>query len=292
MGRVATWLGANRPLRIAIIAGLFPLPVLAIVSAALLATISMLEGWRTAARDAAIAGLLLAATAGLAGLNWAAILVAAFLTWTLALLSAELRVRGSLNLAVQVLVLMAVLGTAGFLLLQDDPSVYWESALASVSEATKQSGLQALPPELMSQAAAIMAGVLAASLVTSSAAALFLGCWLADGVTEQQFGSEFRQLRMGLLLGWSAVAAAALLLWGGASFADDLLLVIGVGFVLQGLAVVHWHAGQSRWPRSWALALYLPLLVPIVGVYIVILLGLAGAVDNGFSLRRAQAGVV
>ncbi len=293
MGRLANWLEANRPLRIAAIAGLFPLPLLAVASAALLTAVVLGQGWRTATQDALLAAAVLSAAAGLAGLNWAALLAAAAVTWALAILAAHLRSAWSLNLAVQLVIVLAVTGTGAVGLLQNDMQSFWESTLAGVGKAAQQSGLTVLPPELLPSAAALMTGILAASIVASSVCALFLGCWVAERHDDAAFATEFRQLRMGRLLGFVAVGLAALMVAGIRGIADDALIVLAAGFVLQGLAVVHGQAAARSWPATWALALYLPLLiVPTAGVFLLLVLGLAGVLDNGFDLRRTQASVV
>jgi hypothetical protein len=75
--------------------------------------------------------------------------------------------------------------------------------------------------------------------------------------------------------------------------ADDLLIILGTGFVLQGLAVVHWHGARRNWPRTWPWALYLPLgLLPALAGIELLLLALLGLLDNGYSLRRAPDKVV
>jgi uncharacterized protein YybS (DUF2232 family) len=134
---------------------------------------------------------------------------------------------------------------------------------------------------------------MAASAVGSALAALFVGCWWATGLTGRGFGSEFQELRMGRILGLMAGLTALLFLTGVRSVADDLLLVLATGFLVQGLAVIHWHGARRGWPKAWPAALYLPLaLVPALAALEMMLLALLGLLDNGISLRRIGGKVV
>ena len=98
---------------------------------------------------------------------------------------------------------------------------------------------------------------------------------------------------MGRVLGVFAGVVGVVFLTGLRANVDDLLLVLGTGFVVQGLAVIHWHGAEREWPKLWPLALYLPLaLMPLWRWWRLLLLALLGLIDNGYSLRRAGSKVV
>jgi uncharacterized membrane protein HdeD (DUF308 family) len=138
-----------------------------------------------------------------------------------------------------------------------------------------------------------MTGVMSASVVASAVAALFIGCWWAAQIGSRSFAADFGELRMGRVLGAVAGVTGILFLTAARPSADDLLMVLGTGFVLQGLAVVHWHGTQRRWPKGWPLLLYMPLgLLPALAGLELLLLALLGLLDNGYSLRRVADKVV
>jgi hypothetical protein len=284
------WLATRRPARIALIAFLFPMPLLAVVSAALVAQAAITQGWRSASMECAAALVLLAAVTALAGGFWLEIGAGAAVTWLVAMMLGELRRAGSLALALQVAVLLGVAGAVAFTLWSRDPQAFWEQVLRDVAERAKSAGLEIGPADLLPGAARVMTGMMAASAVASSLAALFLGSWWAD---RRNFGAEFQELRMGRVMGILAAGLGVLVLTGLRPAVDDLLLVLATGFVVQGLAVIHWHGARREWPRAWPVALYLPLaLLPALAALELALLALLGLADNGYGLRRTGGKVV
>jgi hypothetical protein len=98
---------------------------------------------------------------------------------------------------------------------------------------------------------------------------------------------------MGRVLGVIAGMTGLVYVFGLRSTMDDLLLVLGTGFVMQGLAVIHWQGARRDWPKWWSLALYLPLaLLPGLAVAELLMLALVGLLDNGYSLRRIGSKLV
>lgn len=293
MAGVAEWLLERRPARVVLMAALFPMPLLAVVSAAIVALTAMARGWRVAAADAAMAVVLIGIMTAIAQGFWLQITFGAGLTWLVAGALGNLRRAGSLNLAVQCAVLLGLAGALAFTIWSRDPRAYWEQVLLDLGERARMAGLEVGPADLMPAAAQLMTGMMAASAVASALAALFLATWWAGRMGAADFAGEFRQLRMGRVMGLLAAVTAALALTGLRTSVDDLLLVLGVGFVIQGLAVVHWHGARRQWPRGWSAFLYLPLaLVPALAVAELLILALIGLVDNAYELRRQGTNLV
>lgn len=290
-GLADSLLGRRLP-RIALIAVLFPVPLLAVISAAIVVTVTGTHGWRMAAQDCAGALLLLMALTALAGdLSWG-IGLGAVVTWVVAVGLGHLRQTGSLTLAVQSAVLGGVLGAIVFTVWSRDPQAYWEQVLRDLTERARSAGIEVGPADLIPWAP-VMTGFMSASAVASSLAALFLGSWWAGKATGRGLGNEFQDLRMGRVLGVVAGLAGILFLTSLRPNVDDILLVLGVGFVVQGLAVIHWHGARREWPKAWPLALYLPLaLLPAVAAVEMLMLAVIGLLDNGYSLRRPSGKVV
>jgi hypothetical protein len=289
MNGLLNWLAGRRAARIAVVALLFVLPLLAVASAALVIVTTIASGWRLALQDCAAALLLLAALALLIGGGSTGIVAGAAVTWLVAIGLGQLKRAGSLTLAVQTVVLAGAAVVVGFVAWSRDAAAYWEDVLRDFTERARTAGLDVGPADIVPGIAQVMTGMMAASAVASAMAALFLGSWWAAGPGRGRFGAEFQAVRMGRVIGAIAGVVGLLFLTSLKATADDLLLVLAVGFVVQGLAVVHWHGARRGWPRAWPLALYLPLaLVPALAAIELLLLALLGLADNGFGLRRGR----
>lgn len=299
MNRFARWLQTNRLARIAVVLLTFLLPLTNVISAAIVVMTTRCAGWRSAALDVGaslglLAGLVLLTNgeAGTAAPVTSALGASAL--WGGALLSGNLLRRfQSVDLAVQALVVLALLGVSAAGLAIPDPRAHWQPVLAALIQAAGLPQASGLPAGWLGTVAALMHGVVGASLLSTLVLALMLGLWLDRDSASTEWRQRFLELRLGRVLSLAAGAAAVLLLSGFVSFGGGALLVLGTGFTAQGLAVVHWTADQRRWPRIWPLVLYGPLLLgaPPAGLLLVAL-AIAGLVDNGFSLRRRRPDVV
>lgn len=287
MTGLPAWLMERRAARVALMAVLFPLPLLAVASAAIAVLVTNARGWRLALVDSGFALVLLAGMTAVAGGLWVELGAGAALTWLVAVALGAIRSRLSMTLAVQAAVLLGLAAAIGFTLWIRNPQAYWEQVLLDLAQRASSAGLAVGPKDLVPGAAQVMTGMMSASAVASSVVALLLGSAWSGPAAGREFGSEFRGLRMGRALTLGAAVTALLLGTPLRSTADDLLLVFGVGFVLQGLAIVHWHGAQRGWPRTWPLALYLPMaLLPAVAVGELMGLAAIGLLDNVYKLRR------
>jgi len=294
MSPLARWLEANRALRVLLVAISFPLPLTNLFSAAVLALTARNLGLRVAAGDLLAAAALLASILAVAGGPWSSALGGALVLWGGAVLGGHLLGRfGSADLAVQALVVVAVVGVLGAAVLVGDPRAYWQPILKDlfVSAGVPEAG--ELPADWLGTLASLMHGIIAASVLSSVLLGLVLATWLGGGPEATAGRRAFLALRLGRVLTAVAMVAALGLLAGAGTVAGGVALVLGTGFAAQGLAVVHWTADRRHWPRIWPLALYGPLLfsAPLAGVLLLVL-ATAGVVDNLVSLRRAGSDVV
>lgn len=288
------WLRAHRALRIILMATLFPVPIANLLSAVLPAFIGQVSGWRQGLIDVLAALALLGGLVVLSGGNgWLAVAAGAVL-WGTALLGGDLVGRfRSMTLACQVLVMISA---GGFLLadaLLPPARAFW---LPKLSELVRNAGLpdgSAVQPADLAPVADLMNGLLAVGGLNIAILSLVLGSSLAGAGEGPGSGAMFRQIAMGRVL-----AVVALLVAGAALLApgptwQGLLLVLGSAFVLQGLAIVHWHGAHRRWPAAWPLVLYVPMLLsPTISGAEVLGLALLGFADNWVALRRAARDVV
>ncbi len=285
--------------RIAGIVITFVLPLTNLISAAIVVMTARRYGGQTAVLDVAVsmamlAGLLAFSGSGAEGAAALTASLGAGALWGGALLSGILLRRyQSVDLAVQALVVLALLGVLAAGVVIQDPRAYWQPVLEALIQAAGLPQKSGLPAGWLGTVATLMHGVIGASLLSTLVLAVMLGLWLDRGSTGAEWRRRFLELRLGRVLSLAAGVATLLTFAGFVSVGGAALLVLGTGFATQGLAIIHWTADQRRWPRIWPLALYGPLLLgaPPAGL-VLVALAVAGVVDNAFALRRQPANVV
>jgi len=97
---------------------------------------------------------------------------------------------------------------------------------------------------------------------------------------------------MGRVLGAIATLVIVIGLASKVELVQNLMPLALLGFLLQGVAVVHAWAHAKRWPPGLVAPLYVLLLMPAVNVLVAVPLSVVGVVDNWFDLRaliRPQA---
>jgi len=277
----------QRARRVVFIAGMFPLPGLGLLSAAMLIMVAQLRGPREAIVDGVLAMLLLTAIALLVGMDLPVLAVTAGLSWLVWVgLGALQGWSGSLQLTVQVAVVVALAVLGAMLLMLDDATGYWMSVLEALYKDLGEQGVK-IETDVRAQAG-LMSGVVVAGSLTGSLLALCLGSSWASAVAGVDFGTLFRQLRLGLVIGVLAVVVG-LAEWLGLS-TSGALLVFGAAFTFQGVAVLAWWADALAWPRSWWIGLcILLILVPNLLIIGLVLLSVIGFIDNWYNLRRKTA---
>jgi hypothetical protein len=198
---------------------------------------------------------------------------------------------GSLNLAFQsvvlgfvAIVLLAVLfGPEMGTLMQ--PVIDWLVEFARTNGGTEAqlAVIEATDPEFFF-------GMLLAGFFVHVVGALMLGCWwysLANPDTN--FGIQFRALKLGRVLGISAMVLLTLGMATNFSFIQNLTPLALFAFVFQGLAVMHAWGFAKKWHPTVLALVYLLLVRPLVFI-IVASLSMVGLLDNVFSLRSPLRG--
>ena len=290
MGSLAKWLAAQRARRVVFIAGLFPLPGLGLLSAATVVMTAQLSGNREALTDCSLALILLCGIAWFAGMDVPLLAVSAAISWLVWVVLGGLA-RGSLALAMQAALLLALLGLVLLMVMVDDPVAYWVSMLESVYQDLVQQGILAeadiVAADLQAQAT-LMSGLVLAGTLIGSMLALLLGSAWASAVSDGNYAAQFRDLRLGYVIGGLAAVAGLAEIFGlGTSGA---LLIFGAGFMFQGMAVVAWWANQLSWPKGWWIGLcILPVLLIELLITGLLLFAAIGFIDNWYGLRRRPA---
>jgi hypothetical protein len=283
----AAWLMAQRARRVVFIAGLFPLPVLGMISAAVVVMSAQIKGPREALFDCVLAMVLLASMAWFAGMDIPSLLGSAAISWLLWLVLGTIVARtGSLALAVQAAVIIALAGLVIFALAIGDPGAYWLKVLEVLYADLAEQGLKVSAN--IEQQAEIMSGVVIAGSLVFTLVALLLGSAWASRLSAGNYAQQFTELRLGYVIGGLAALAGIAGLFGFGF--DGALLIFGAAFMFHGIAVVAWWAKRRSWPRGWWIGLcILPILLPDLLVITLALFSALGFVDNWYGLRRAFA---
>jgi hypothetical protein len=241
-------------------------PLVAVISSAVVALATLRQGAREGLLVAGIAGLGGAALAWLAlGTPWLGLGFFLVLWGPLWVLALVLRVTRNLALTVQGAAVAGLLILVGLHLAVDDPAAYWGKVMEPLRERLVEVGFipEAASREVMADLAKWMTGALAASLYVQFLLALFLArWWQAVLYNPGGFGAEFRDLRLSPLLGYAVLALVGLRLWWPeALWGLELLMLILPLLLLQGLAVAHGVRHSLGVGVGWLVAVYLVLVV-------------------------------
>lgn len=250
-----------------------------------------------ALRFRAPAALGIAAT-GAAAAAWVLISASTPAPWMLAgigvmffgpsLLALLLRRSGSMNLCFQ----LAVLGAGAVLiavhLALADPVAVWIELLHRVLQSMAAAGLRLEGDQnaLVLMWARTMWGALAALALAMVFGGLLLGRWWASLLAAPgAFGSEYRRLRLGLVLGLTITAVFVLAVTIDSPLVASLAWVAFVALAFQGLAAAHRSKARGRLNRGWLAAIYVLLVVPLSTSITVLVLAVWGFADNWLKPR-------
>jgi hypothetical protein len=267
-------------------------PPAALVSSAALALVTLRRGERE--------GMLV-----LAGATLAVAALSAFLVKTLSpaisfvvllglpvlLVASVLRRTISLAYATEAAAVISFLGVLVVYGIFGDPAAQWRSLLEEpITSFVQQGGWQGSEQELeqlLDSVSRLMTGAFAAGVTLGTLLGILLGrWWQALLYNPGGFGEEFRALRLHLLSAYVALGALAVAAMMGlqAGIATDLVLIAAVGYLIQGLAVVHGLVKMMGGHVAWLVAMY-AMLVLVLPQMVMLLAGL-GYADAWFDLRR------
>ncbi len=266
------------------------LPAVGILSAAVVGLVTLRQGLQEgllatggAAALTALGSYLLFASPlpvlGLLLLSWGPI----WLVGTVLRLSRSLDLGLLAAAAVGLVAILVVYAQAG------EPRAFWTELLEPIRVAlvSSQGIEEATSHEVVAAIAVWMTGAFAGGLFLQLAVTLFLArWWQAVLYNPGGFGAEFRQLRFPALLAYGAVALVGLNALGAATAPDwarDLLILVVVVYLTQGLAVLHGLVAQTGTNRIWLAVLYLMLVFFLPHAALVVS-GL-GLVDTWVNIR-------
>lgn len=196
-------------------------------------------------------------------------------------LAAMLRRTGSLTLCFQVAVLGIGLVLVGVHVALEDPGAVWQRWLEIAAQSLGDAGFEIEPAEVVQSLRDTMWGSYAALTLATVLGALFLGRWWYTLVRAPgSFGREFRQLRVGLLLGIVASLVLAAAVFTEVPLLDALAWVAVTAMACEGLAAAHRGRAGGRFGKFWLVLIYLLLIFPPTAFLMVALLAGWGFMDN------------
>lgn len=259
------------------------------LSAGILALVGLQLGLASAVRVAAFALVAVGiASALLAGDPRPGVIAGAAAWLPVAVLGAVAGNTGSIRPAFVGAMVVGALVVGGFHLWLPDPAAWWKGALESALSSPEiaralSSDRGMVVEEIAPRLAMVMTGVVAAMSALGLSIGLALGRWWQSVLYRPgAFGAEFRRLDFGrhlsVALGVMIIAAVF-----GSALALHLAMVLGMGFLLQGLAIGHAIAHNRGWHVAWVAGFYLILfLFPQVAFALAAL----GASDPWVGFRR------
>ena len=289
MQSVATWLVARPHNAVLALAGTLLLPVLHLLSGAIIVLLVLQRGPQVAAGVAAIAGLLLTAVAYVVGAPVEQVAFSIALTLVPSIMfGALLLASRSLTLTLQVSAILAAVAMLVFQLAVDDLVAFWQPVMVEWQQLARDLGLQMQADFIAQQP------VLAAKLLSLAAIVwrwllytiyLLLGYRLYQSLPIQtgNFG-RFCDLDFGRVIAL-AMAVTSVIAWAsGSDLLQNVAVVLFAVFGVQGLAIVHWMHYERQMPIFVVYAVY--VLVLVLQVLTIFALAVVGYMDAWFSYRR------
>ncbi|MGD8311356.1 MAG: hypothetical protein PVJ66_02080 [Gammaproteobacteria bacterium] len=240
--------------------------------------------------------LLLAATFTvvfyqLAGLLAAEILVTVALLWLPAwLLALVLRQSRELGTTLKAAALFGLCLLAVVYGVFGDPAPWWVERLKEFQGLLEESGISVpglADTQLLQEAAALMTGVLLASLVLGVICSVLLARWWQSVLLRPgAFGEEFCSLRLGHgagLLTLGTMLMTRLTQGTPSEFAAQAAMMMLVPYLLAGLAVIHSLVRTRGRGNGWLVVTY--VILTFVPQAMLLLAG-AGLLDTWIDFRR------
>lgn len=270
-------------------AGLVLLPLLALVSCAVLSLTAMQRGTAAGWRSGGLAAVALAGVAFASGTPPQVLVASAASLWVPALAVTQILARsGSLSLAAQLATATTVLVAGGWAVFAPESVLAWKEPVQAI--VTPFAGQTGIAPEvLVERLLPLVPGILPASLLAAALAGLFLAMWLHAGLSNPgAFGEAFRGLQLGPILGGAALLAVVAVAMTGSAVAAAVALPLVTALAMQGLAVMHGLARAKHWHRAWVAAGWAAFV--LLSPWATMGFALYGLADTFMNLRRPAKG--
>lgn len=288
MPSVAAWLLARPYNAVFALAITMLMPGLPTLGGAILVLVVLQQDIRRAATIAAFAGSILLAVALLTGSSLLQVLAQLGSLWLPILgLAWVMRSTRSLTLAMQLSVIVVLIGSCLFFVITSDPVGFWQQVIAAepVLQALQLQEWKSAVGATEEQFAGVMTTMFAIGFWFGLVAAVLLGYWLYQQLpgNTPQFG-RFCDLNFG------RVIALLLATTSVVGFAIDVVWIQSIAFILfavfwlQGAALVHWLRNRGLVPLFAVSAVY--ILTLFVPQYVGTALAVLGYTDAWFQYRN------
>ncbi len=194
---------------------------------------------------------------------------------------------GSLVLALESGVYLAIISIFMVYVSVDDPAGAWLPVLQPFKESMQQV-YPSLPAEelgqLISIAAQHMTGAVAATALIGLFFCVLIGrAWLALVGKAGPLAAEFNRLRFDYVTSVISIAILGMAIMADAPSALNASIVIGLAYVLPGLAVIHGSVARAGLSNTWLFGVYMLLI--FAGQVLVPILSVLGLIDTWLNLR-------
>jgi hypothetical protein len=243
------------------------------------ALLALARGPRQGAMVAAAAAVLLALAIWLIGRSVPVGVI--YASWVLGpplALAWVLRRTGSLSICLQIAVLGGIVMLIVLHAALGDPTQFWSPVVRQLAQEMHRRGLSFDDAFADALARSLWAWVTVLTLLLGMCAVFLARWWQCLTADAGSFGAEFRQVRLGRVLGVVSAGAIVGSFLMDHPFADDLARFLVSTLALVGVAAAHRIRHERGANTAWLWALYL-LLVFASPVVLPVLAGV-GFVDN------------
>ncbi len=254
------------------------LPPLSYLSGAVAGLVTLRHGGREGLIVLGIAGLLIALPALFSGSSGLVVIFGAVVWMPVWVLAVVLRQTVSLPATIIVAASFGVISVAVIHGVLVDPTEWWRGKLEMLRPILTEAGWKPADVEAnLTTLASAMTAMLAAAVMMTPLISLFIArWWQALLYNPGGWRKEFQQLRLPATLVWVAVVIVIIAWFTGGSvqaFAADLLIVVLLLYLLQGLSVIHNLVNCRGLSVAWLVGLYALLLILPQAVMLVAGLG-------------------
>lgn len=268
-----------------------PFPPASIVSSASVALITLRRGGREGLYVLVCACLAAAVLSSLLSIGYQFALLYGAVLWTpVWMISMVLREGRQLATAIEIAVLLGLVGVVGFYMLQPQPVQIWSEMLSAMVQPMLDANPD-VPADQVKQStqmfAHFMTGAIAAGSVYGLLFGLFLARWWQAALFNPGgFRAEFLALRGHTLLVLPTLVITVIAILASGTLAElcwNMIVVLFVLYTFIGTAVLHAVFANTKNGRFMVPILYLTLMVI---PHVLIIIAFCGLTDNWLDLRK------